>query len=137
MRLLDRLQPVVLLVMRLVLGAIMVAHGYHKVLAGLHHFGQSVGGPGLSWLGFVSALAEFFGGLFLFTGFFTRVAALAICIDLMAAIWNVNWQNGLAGDHGYEFPLAAATLAFALIFLGAGPISLDHALRGGSGASSR
>jgi uncharacterized membrane protein YphA (DoxX/SURF4 family) len=33
---------------------------------------------------------------------------------------------------GFEFPMAAATLAFALIFFGAGPISLDHVLRGGS-----
>jgi hypothetical protein len=33
---------------------------------------------------------------------------------------------------GYEFPMAAAALAFALIFFGAGPISLDHVLRGGS-----
>jgi hypothetical protein len=29
------------------------------------------------------------------------------------------------GDHGYEFRLSVATLAFALIFFGAGPIARD------------
>jgi hypothetical protein len=38
---------------------------------------------------------------------------------------------------GYEFPLAVATLAFALIFFGAGPIALDQVLRGGSSITKR
>ena len=137
MRFFERLQPLVLLVMRLVLGAIMVAHGYHKVFGGLHHYAQFVASLGLTaWLGYVSAFSEFFGGLLILTGFFTRAAAFAIGVDLIVAIWKVHWHNGLTGDHGYEFPLAVATLAFALIFFGAGPVSLDHALRGG-GASGR
>jgi hypothetical protein len=41
------------------------------------------------------------------------------------------------GAGGYEFPLALATLAFALIFFGAGPIAFDHILRGGSSLSKR
>ena len=37
-----------------------------------------------------------------------------------------------------EFALAAAALAFALIFFGGGPIAIDHVLRGGgSGATKR
>ena len=139
MRYLDRLQPLALVVMRLTLGAIMVVHGSHKVFGGLHHHAQMVAGLGLpGWLGYVSAFAEFLGGLLVLAGFFTRVAAFAVCIDLLVAIWKVHWHNGLTGDHGYEFPLAAATLAFALIFFGAGPISLDHVLRGGgTGAAKR
>jgi putative oxidoreductase len=121
--------------MRVVLGVIMIAHGYHKVFGGLHHFAQYVSSLGLpGWLGYVSALAEFVGGILVLAGFFTRAAAFAISVDLAVAIWKVHWHNGLMGspDHpGYEFPLAAATLAFALIFLAAGPISLDHVLRGG------
>ena len=138
MRTLDRLQPLALLLMRLVLGAIMVAHSYHKVFGGLHHYAQFVTGLGMpAWLGYVSAFAEFFGGLLILAGFFARPAAFAICIDLWVAIWKVHWHNGLTGEHGYEFPLAVATLAFALIFFGAGPVSLDSGLRGGSGAARR
>lgn len=137
MRYLERLQPLALLVMRLALGAIMVSHGYQKVFA-LHQtvgFMASLGIP--HWLAYVSSFTEFLGGLMILAGFFTRFAAFAISIDLAVAIWKVHWHNGLTGDHGYEFPLAVATLAFALIFFGAGSISLDHALRGGSGASRR
>jgi putative oxidoreductase len=91
-----------------------------------------------SWLGYVSAFTEFLGGLLLIVGFFTRPAAFAICINLCVAIWKVHLHNGLMGAPdrpGYEFPMAAATIAFALIFFGAGPIALDHVLRGGSGFS--
>ncbi len=139
MRYLDRLQPLALLLMRLTLGAIMVVHGYHKVFGGLHHHAQMVAGLGLpAWLGYVSAFTEFLGGLLILAGLFTRAAAFAICINLAVAIWKVHWHNGLTGDHGFEFPLAAATLAFALIFFGGGPVAMDHVLRGGgSGAAKR
>jgi len=140
-RYLDRLQPLALLLMRLTLGAIMMAHGYQKFSHGLQHFAGWVGSMGVpSWLGYVSALTELIGGLMVFVGFFTRPAAFAICINLFVAIWKVHLHNGLMGspDHpGYEFPLAAATLAFALIFLGGGPIAIDHILRGGGSGSSR
>lgn len=141
LRYLDRLQPLALLFMRLTLGAIMVAHGSHKVFGGLHHFAQFIGSMGIpSWLGYVSAFTEFIGGLLILAGFFTRVAALGICIDLVVAILKVHLHNGLLGGPdktGYEFPLAAATLAFALILFGAGPISLDHVLRGGGSGFKR
>lgn len=124
--------------MRLSLGIIMVAHGYSNLFRHLHdhvHMVANLGLPG--WLGYVSSFAEFFGGLLLLAGLFTRVAAFAVCIDLVVALWKVHWHNGLTADHGIEFPLAAATLAFALIFFGAGPISLDHILRGGGGGPAR
>ena len=132
MRYLDRLQPLALLFMRITLGVIMTVHGYHKVFGGLHHFAQFVASMGIpAWVAYVSSFTEFLGGLLILAGLFTRVAAFAICIDLLVAIWKVHWHNGLTGDHGFEFPLAAATLAFALIFFGAGPIAMDHILRGG------
>ena len=141
MRYLDRLQPLALVVMRLALGAVMLAHGYQNLFRHLHdhvHFVTSLGMP--AWLGYVSSLTEFLGALFILAGFFTRPAALALCIDLLVAIGKVHWRNGLMGspDHpGFEFPLALTALAFALIFFGAGPISLDHVLRGGGSGVSR
>ena len=54
-------------------------------------------------------------------GVFTRLAAFAICIDPGAAIRKVHWHRGLMGEGGFEFPLAVATIAFALIFFAAGP----------------
>jgi putative oxidoreductase len=132
LRLFDRLQPLGLLVLRLVLGIIMIAHGYPKVFGGLQHhahFVSSLGLPG--WLGYVSAIVEFGGGILLVVGLFTSCAAIAVLIDLVVAIWKVHWKNGLTHQGGYEFPLALAAIAFALIFFGGGPISLDGARGGG------
>jgi putative oxidoreductase len=137
-RYLDRLQPLALLVMRLALGTIMVVHGSHKVFGGLHnhaHFVASLGLP--AWTGYLSSFTEFLGGLLVLAGLFTRAAAFAVCINLGVAIWKVHWHNGLTGDHGFEFPLSLATIAFALIFFGAGPIAIDHVLRGGGSVSSK
>jgi putative oxidoreductase len=141
LRYLDRLQPLALLVMRLSLGAIMTSHGYHKVFGGLHNFSHMVGGMGLPvWLGYVAAFTELLGGLLILAGFFTRLAAFAVCAELVVAIWKVHLHNGLMGSPdrpGYEFPLAVATLAFTLIFFGAGPIAFDHVLRGGGSGMKR
>jgi len=142
LRYLDRSQPVALLVMRLALGSIMTAHGYHKVFGGLHHHAQMVASLGLpAWLGYASAFAELLGGLLILFGLFTRAAAVFVFVDLFVAIWRVHLHNGLIGSPdrpGFEFALACAALAFALIFFGGGPIAIDHVLRGGGrGASMR
>ncbi len=138
MRYLDRLQPLALLIMRLALGAVMVGHGYHKVFGGLHHHVQVVSNLGLpGWTAYLSAFTEYFGGILVLIGLFTRVAAFAICINMSVAIAKVHFHNGLMGDKGYEFPLALAALAFALIFFGAGPIAFDHVRGGGGGGKSK
>lgn len=134
MRYLDKLQPLALLILRLVLGIIMIGHGYSKVFGGLHHHVQMVSGLGLpGWLAYFSAAAEFLGGILVILGLLTRFAALAITIDMVVAIVKVHWHNGLLGNGGYQFPLALAAIAFALIFLGAGPIAFEG-LRGGVGS---
>ncbi len=138
MRYLDRFQPLALLLMRLTLGAIMVAHGYQNSFLHLHEHVNQISRLGIpQWLGYVSAFAELLGGLMVVAGFFTRAAAFALCVDLAVALWKVHWHNGLIREHGMEFPLAVATLAFALIFFGAGPIAIDHVLRGGGSGIKR
>jgi putative oxidoreductase len=93
-----------------------------------------VSGLGLpGWLAYCSAAAEFLGGILVVVGLLTRLAALAITVNLAVAIVKVHWHNGLLGNGGYQFPLALAAIAFALIFLGAGPIALES-LRGGVGS---
>ena len=123
---LDRVQPLGFFILRVVLGIIMVVHGYHKVFGGLHHHAQFVASLGMpAWLGYVSAFTEFLGGIALIAGVLTRIAAFAVCIDMCVAIAKVHWHNGLTGQGGFEFPLSLAAIAFALIFIGAGPISVD------------
>lgn len=134
---LDRLQPLGLLVLRVVLGVIMMGHGYPKVFGGLHQHVQLVSSLGLpGWLAYLSAAAEFLGGILVILGLFTRCAALAIAIDLTVVITKVHWKNGLLGNGGYQLPLALAAIAFSLIFSGAGPMALD-AIRSGGGRSTK
>src|SRR6202166_2582642 len=139
LRYLDRLQPLALFVMRLALGAIILDHGYHKVFGGLHHHVQLVTSLGLpAWSAYLSSFTEFFGGILVLIGLFTRVAAFAICINMCVAIAKVHLHNGLMGNGGYEFPLALAALAFALVFFGGGAIAFDHIrAAGGSGWKSK
>jgi putative oxidoreductase len=132
LRILDRLQPLALLLLRLALGSSMVGHGYLKLFHGLSQHAHTVASLGLpAWLGYVSAFTEFLGGIALLAGIMTRPAAFFVCINMAVAIWKVHWHNGLIGEMGYEFPLALAAIAFALVFFGPGPISLDHVFRGG------
>jgi putative oxidoreductase len=123
---LNRLQPFALLVLRLVLGAIMIAHGYKKVFGGFsahQHFVASLGIP--AWMAYLSTGTEFFGGIATVLGLFTRFFALAFIIEMTAAIAKVHWKNGLTSQGGYEFPLALVAIAFALGCYGGGPFGFN------------
>jgi putative oxidoreductase len=134
LRVLERLQPLALLGLRVVLGVIMIAHGYSKVIGGMSKHVSLVGSLGLpGWWAYFSAAAEFGGGILLIGGLLTRFASLAVFLNMFVAIWKVHWKNGLRGPGGYEFPLACAAIAFAIIFFGGGPISLDPVFFRGGG----
>lgn len=129
MKFFDPLQPLALLLMRIAAGAVLAMHGWAKILDHVHshiHLVQSLNLPG--WLAYVSTATEFVGGLLLIAGLLTRFAALAATINMAVAVALVHWPHGLTGPGGYQFPLAILALCFALLALGAGPISLDRGL---------
>jgi putative oxidoreductase len=127
---LNRLQPLALLVMRLALGTIMIAHGYHKVWGGFHHHMDFVGSLGIPrWMAYLSAGTEFFGGIAIVLGLFTRFFSLAFLIEMCVAIWKVHFKNGLTGPGGFEFPMAIATIALALVCFDGGPWALTFSGR--------
>ena len=118
--------------MRLALGAIMIAHGYKKVFGEFHGHQQFVGSLGIpAWMAYLSAGTEFFGGIAIVLGLFTRYVALAFLIEMAVVIVKVHWKNGLTGQGGYEFPLALATIAFALMCYGGGPFGFNFGKGGG------
>ena len=131
-RVLENMQPFALLVMRATLGLVMASYGWLKVAGGMAEFKGflvTIGIPG--WMGYLAAYGEFLGGMLLLVGLLTRFAGLTILIIMVVAVAKVTWKYGLTGQQGYGFPLALAAMAFALIFFGAGSISLDHAIFGG------
>jgi putative oxidoreductase len=138
---LDRFQPFGALVMRLVLGAIMVAHGYQKVIphGALDNFTRMVAHLGLpSWLAFMAAFTEFFGGTLLIVGLLTRIVGCFMTIEMAVAIYKVHLHNGILASNGYALPLACLAIALMLVFTGSGALALDDLLgKGSMGARAR
>lgn len=138
MQFLEKLKPVALLLLRLGLGLIFIYHGYPKLFAHpkewLDNF-QHMGFP--RYFAYISGAIEFFGGLMLIAGLFTRVAALLISIEMAIAVWRVHLPQGTLLDvHNYEFVLLLALSAFTLAAIGAGTVSLDHLIYGGRGGGA-
>lgn len=134
MSFLDRLQPFGLLVLRVVLGVILVAHGQGKIFGGLSKHMEFVGSVGIpSWMGVLSAGTEFFGGILLIAGLLTRFVGIAVVLEMLVIIFKVHLKHGLLGGEGYEFPLSLCAMAFLLIWSGAGPISMDWLFGGHRG----
>ncbi len=119
-----------MLLLRLAIGSVMIAHGWAKIHHGVSHhvqFVQSLGMPG--WLAYASVAAELGGGLLVVVGLLTRLASLVILIDMLVAIFKVHLPNGLTGagpgKAGFEFPMVLAVISLVLLLLGAGPIAAD------------
>lgn len=132
MKFLSTLEPVGLLILRLVLALIFFHHGYPKIAhssAGMQAFFVQHGLPG--YFVYVSGVLEVFGGLLLALGLFTRGAALLLAIEMGVAIWKVHSGNGYFAVHEYEFPLAMLAGSFALATVGAGRASVDGLLFSG------
>jgi putative oxidoreductase len=137
---LNRFEGLGSLFMRLVLGVIMVAHGYTKIIpsGALYSFSHTVFRMHLPiWLGYVSAFTEFFGGMLIIVGLFTRVAAFMTAIDMTVAIIKVHLHGGLLGPNSFALPLALFAISMMLVFTGCGWLGLDDFVGRGKGARAR
>lgn len=126
-----------LLILRLVIGLIVAAHGAQKL------FGWW-GGPGMAnWTAamtrmrikpaapwaWISTLSEVLGGLGLAAGLLVPLPNLAIAGSMLVAIALVHWPKGFwTSKGGYEFNLSILAAVTAIAFTGAGAESLDAAL---------
>ncbi|MDD1966845.1 DoxX family protein [Pseudomonas sp. NPDC090203] len=122
-------------VLRILVGIIFMAHGSQKLFGmfggyGLEGTGQYMASLGLNpgyLMALLSGSAEFFGGLALFLGLLVRPAAVVLIVMLVVAILSVHIHNGLfMANNGYEFGLALLGAAVAVLFEGAGRVSLDR-----------
>jgi putative oxidoreductase len=127
-----------LLAGRLLVGFVMAAHGWQKLTdVGPAQFGRStlapLDVPIPATMGYVVTFTELIGGLLLIAGLLTRLAAIALTIDLVMAIVLVKSKVPLivAPDKpgaGMELDLALIAGFVVALFAGPGRISLDRAL---------
>src|ERR1700730_1192444 len=126
-----------LLVLRLVVGLTVAAHGGQKLFGwwggpGMPGWTQSVTRlrirPAAPWA-WVAALSEFGGGLLLALGLLSPLGSFGIAGAMLVAIATVHWANGFwNGKRGYEFNLTLLGSVAALALTGPGFYSLDQAL---------
>ncbi|HEY3921010.1 MAG TPA: DoxX family protein [Gaiellaceae bacterium] len=126
-----------ILLLRVVLGGTMAAHGSQKLfgvwngpgLRGVHGWLASMRFRG-GWAPVAGlVLAEFGGGVALALGLLTPIAAFAIIVAMLVAIATVHGKNGFwSSGGGYEFNLLIVAAATALAVTGGARFSVDNAL---------
>ena len=120
-----------LLLLRMVLGLTMAAHGWNKFfgaggIAGTARWFDSIGmAPGAVHAR-VAAGAEIAAGACLAIGFVTPLAAAGFVSLMVVAAWTVHRGNGFfVTRDGWEYNLVLAAGAVAVAGTGAGSLSLD------------
>lgn len=127
-----------LLVLRLIFGIVMAAHGAQKLFGWFGGYGLTGTGGFLESLGFrpgrffafAAGASEFAGGLLIAAGLFGPVGPALVLATMIVAAITVHWQHGLfATSNGIEVPLLYAAAAIAIGLTGPGSLSLDALLR--------
>jgi putative oxidoreductase len=123
-----------LLLLRVLLGLTMAAHGYNKFfgkggLAGTAGWFDSMGmKPGI-FHARVAATTEMAAGLGLAVGLLTPIPAAGFVALMFVAAWTVHRHNGFfIVKEGWEYNLILAVSAVAVAGTGAGKLSLDYLL---------
>ncbi|MGO1886141.1 MAG: DoxX family protein [Citricoccus sp.] len=122
----------VLLVARVVLGVILVAHGLQKVVQGVSATAEGFGAMGIPLPEAVAVLTmavELGGGALLILGLLTPIAGLLAAVILAGAIVFAHLGNGIfAADGGWELAAGLGVGALVLAVVGPGRFSLDQLL---------
>jgi len=134
-----------LTIARLILGVVFFMHGAQKALGWFGGYGYAGTMQFFTHtmhippaFAFLAIMAEFLGGIGLIIGFLSRIAAIAIAVNMLVAIFKIhchfgffmNWSGTQKGE-GYEFHLLALALCLVIFVKGAGALSIDRAISGG------
>ena len=122
-----------ILVLRLGVGIMFVAHGLQKTFGafggpGIKGFSQMLAGlgftPAIFWA-YLAAYTEFLGGVFLIVGLFTRFSAAMLLGLIVTAAFKVHLGKGFfLSNGGFEYTFVIAAACLALILLDSGKFKI-------------
>ena len=120
-----------LLILRITVGAIFIAHGSQKLfglfgdpgIEGFINYLASMNVP--EWMAYCAIFAEFFGGLSVLLGIAAELGALAIIGNMLGAIYLVHGSHGFfIQNSGYEYALCLLVMAAIVLLAGPGEYSV-------------
>ena len=135
------------LVLRLITGIGLMAHGMAKLLRGPEAFAAVLDGmhvPLAGPMAWLTILVELGGGLATLLGAYIPLVTIPVAIVLIVAMAKVHWPYGFSsiklvsytalgpvfGPPGYELDLFYLACLTALTVGGPGPLALDHLFAG-------
>ncbi len=135
--------------LRILLGCAFIYHGLPKLFSAAGHRGfEGMLGhmhvPVPAFTAWLVAVVEVFGGLALLLGAVVTLATVLLVVEMVVAMFLVHWPHGFAvvnitgmtpqgptfGMPGIEGNLLYIAGLLALLIGGAGPLSVDAAVRG-------
>src|SRR6201987_3457071 len=125
-----------LLILRLVLGLTLAAHGFNKFfgggrIPGTARWFESIGMKHGTFQAVVAASTEISAGLGLAAGLLTPIPAAGFVALMFVAAWTVHRPNGFfILKEGWEYNLVLALRAVTVATVGAGGFSLDWLIFG-------
>lgn len=120
-----------LLLLRLVLGVVFIAHGWDKmfITGPVETAGQfsAMGVPNAQFSAYAAGIVELLGGGLLILGFLSTIVAGILILQMGAAIFFAHWGNGFfVGDGGPELVMVLIAALVIIVVFGAGRVSLDR-----------
>jgi len=126
-------RDLVLLIARVGLGVVFIAHGWQKFrtngLDGTAAGFDQMGIPAPTLSAYFAAFVELVGGAALVLGVLTTVAGVLLAVNMAGAFLFVHMSNGVfVANGGWEFVVVLGLFALTVAAIGAGRFSLDNAL---------
>jgi putative oxidoreductase len=124
------LEPLSWPIVRCACGVILAVHGWGKISRGAEAMAPLFAKMGYGHpiaLIYLLIFVEFFGGIAIAAGLFTRFFAAAVTIEMAVITFAHYLPNGFAWlNRGYEYTLMWGLIALAILIRGGGPCSLDR-----------
>ncbi len=122
------------LIVRVMMAIIFIYYGGQHLFGlfgghGIHSFSNMLASdhfpvlPAIVWA-YISGITEFFGGILIILGLFSRIVSIFLILDLTGIIW----ASHAGGFGSYDFQLALMAIAASILIAGPGKLSVDASM---------